>query len=189
MAENILDNELKRIHKSLPFLWDIHGFHMKYFTRSYGIYHKGYIIGIENDVCRLVFEKETTSIIETIRIYTGSKSALFKPPDYSHLPSNGWYSVLGLLYWLTGVECERFKNVDQDLESTSSYLALYIDNLLELFKFPTEFDSKLQYYRNLHKDNQITIEKIRAERARLHSLGQDSSLEAAIKNLRGGQHE
>jgi len=189
MEETRLDNELGRIYKNLPYLWGIYGFHVKYFTRSYGIYHKGFIFGVENNVCRFVFEKETTSVVEPIRVYVGLKSALFKPPDYSHLPSNGWYTVTGLLYWLTGVECERFKDVDQDLQNISLYLKLYINKLIELFKFPDELDSKLQYYRNLHKENQITVAKIRVERAKLHALGRDSSLEAAIKNLRGGKDE
>lgn len=62
-----------------------------------------------------------------------------------------------------------------------------MNKVLDLFKFPDEFDKKLQYYRNLYRENQITVEKIREERARLHALGQDSSLEAAIASLRGGK--
>ena len=62
-----------------------------------------------------------------------------------------------------------------------------MDKVIDLFRFPNEFDSKLEYYRNLHKENQITVEKIREERARLHALGQDSSLEVAIASLRGGK--
>jgi len=69
----------------------------------------------------------------------------------------------------------------------SQYLKLHIDKLINLFKYPEEFDRKLEYHRNLHKGNQITVEKIREERARLQALGQDSSLEAAIANLRGGK--
>ena len=187
MDEDRLDNELERLYKVFPFLWKSYGFRVKYFTRSYGIYHRGFIIGLENDICKLVFEKETNSLVEPIREYAGTKSALFKPPNYSHLAKDGWYPVVGLIYWLSGIQCERFKNVDQDLESVSQYLKLYMDKLLDLFKFPDEFDRKLQYYRNLNKENQITVDKIREERARLQALGQDSSLEAAIASLRGGK--
>jgi hypothetical protein len=189
MEETRFDHELERLYKKFSFLWKSYGFHMKYFTRSYGVYHRGFIIGLENDVCKLVFEKETNSSTEPIRDHVGSKIALFRPPDDAYFAKYGWYSFSGLIYWLTGVQYESDQNVEKDLHNLSQYTQIYIENLLELFKHPTEFDSKLQYYRNLHKDNQITIEKIRAERARLHSLGQDSSLEAAIKNLRGGQHE
>jgi hypothetical protein len=66
-------------------------------------------------------------------------------------------------------------------------LKLNIDKLIDLFKSPEDFDRKLQHYRNLYKDEQITVEKLRAERVRLHALGKDSSVEAAIANLRGGK--
>ena len=62
-----------------------------------------------------------------------------------------------------------------------------MDKLLDLFKYTDEFDKKLEYYRNLNKENQFTVDKIREERARLQALGLDSSLEAAIANLRGGK--
>lgn len=187
MEKARLDNELERIYKKLYFLWENYNFHVKYITRSYGMYQRGFIIGLENDACKFVIEKETNSLVEPIRQYVGKKSALFKPPNYSYLAEDGWYPVTGLIYWLSGVQRERYKNVDQDLESISEYLKLHIDKLLDLFKDPDEFDKKLEYYRNLNKENQITVDKIREERARLQALGQDSSLEAAIASLRGGK--
>jgi hypothetical protein len=187
MNEARLDYELERLYKKLPFLWKDYNFHVKYFTRSYGMYHRGFIIGLENNVCKLIFEKETNSRVEPIRDYVGTKSALFKPPNYSHLAKDGWYSVTGLIYWLTGVQYESNKDVDKDLENVGQYLKLHIDKLLDLFKYPDEFDKKLEYYRNLNKENQLTVDKIREERARLQALGLDSSLEAAIASLRGGK--
>jgi hypothetical protein len=187
MEEARLDKELERLYKKLSFLWEDYGFHMKYFTRDYGMYYRGFIIGLENDVCKLVLEKETNSAVEPIREYVGTKRSLFAPPNYSYFAEYGWYSLAGLIYWITGIQCERDKNVDQDLEHTSRYLKAHIDGLLDLFKDPDEFDRKLEYLRNLNKGNQITVEKIREERARLHALGQDSSVEAAIASLRGGQ--
>ena len=77
--------------------------------------------------------------------------------------------------------------MDQDLENVSQYLRLHIEKVLDLFKLPKEFDRKLEYYKNLYKENQISVEKIRAERARLQALGQDWSLEAAITSLHGGK--
>jgi hypothetical protein len=187
MKEDRLDNELKRLYEKLPFLWKDYNFHVKYFTRDYGMYYKGFIIGLENDVCKLVFEKETNSQVEPITEYVGTKRSLFAPPNYSYYAKDGWYTLTGLIYWLSGIQCERYKNVEQDLENVSQYLKLHIDKLLDLFKSPEEFDRKLEYYRNLYKGNQITVEKIREERARLQALGQDSSLEAAIASLRGGK--
>jgi hypothetical protein len=186
MNEDRIDNELERLYKKLPFLWESYGFDVKYFTRDYGMYYKGFIVGLENDVCKLVFEKETNSSVEPITEYIGTKRSIFAPPNFSYFAKDGWYSLTGLIYWITGIQCERDKNVDQDLENVSQYLKLHIDALLDLFKDPDEFDKKLEYLRNLNKGNQITVEKIREERARLHALGKDSSVEAAIASLRGG---
>ena len=187
MNEARLDNELARLYKNFPFLWESYNFHVKYFTRDYGMYYKGFIIGLENDICKLVFEKETNTSVEPITEYVGKKHSSFAPPDYSYFAKDGWYTLPGLIYWLSGIECERDNNVDRDLENVSQYLKLHIDKLLNLFKSPDDFDKKLEYYRNLHKENQITVEQIREERARLKALGQDWSLEAAIASLRGGE--
>jgi hypothetical protein len=187
MEENRLDNELERIYKKLPFLWENYNFQVKYFTRDYGMYNRGFIIGLENDVCKLVFEKETDSSFESITEYIGTKHSQFATPNYSYFPKYGWYTLTGLIYWLSGVECERDQNTDQDLDNVSQYLKLHMDKVLDLFKSSDDFDKKLEYYRNLHKDDQISVEKIRAERARLQALGQDWSLEAAIASLRGGK--
>jgi hypothetical protein len=187
MEEARLDNEIKRIQQKFSFLWINYGFHLRYFTRDYGMYNKGFIIGIENNICKLVFEKETNSLHQPIAISVGKLNSSFTPPNYSYYAKYGWYPLVGLIYWLTGIECERDKIVDQDLELVSEYLKIHTDRLFDLFKSPDEFDGKIEYYRNLYKENQLTVEKIRAERARLHALGLDSSLESAITNLRGGK--
>ncbi len=187
MEEAILDKEMERIYKNMSFLWTTYGCHLKFFTRAYGMYSEGFLIGLENDVCKFLFEREIDSPRDTIRHRVGKKSSVFTPPNRSYLGIYGWYPLPGLIYWLSGMESERAKNVDQDLEHISQYLKLHIDKVLELFEHPDEFDSKLDYYRNLYKDQQITVDQIRAERARLQALGQDWSLEAAIASLRGGR--
>lgn len=185
MEEAILDNELERIHKQMSFLWTIHGCHLKFFTRAHG--WSGFIIGLENEVCKFLFEKERDHPREVIRPYIGKKDAPFAPPNHSYLGKYGWYTLPGLIYWLSGVECESADDVDQDLKFVSQYLERHIDKVLELFRHPEEFDSKLEYYRNSFKERQITVDQIKAERARLKALGQDFSLEAAIASLRGGR--
>jgi hypothetical protein len=62
-----------------------------------------------------------------------------------------------------------------------------MDILLQMFTPPDQFDTKMERLRNQNKENQITVDKIKAERARLQALGLDSSLEAAIASLRGGK--
>lgn len=187
MEEHKLDSELKRLYTKLPFLWKNYKFHVKYFTRDYGMYSKGFVIGLENEFCRIVFEKETASSNEPIAEYIGKKYSPFLPLDNAYFIDDGWYTLTGLLQWLTGVQCERDKNVERDLDNVSQYLQLYIQTALDLYKYPEEFDSKLEYYRNLNKENQLTVDKIKEERARLRALGQDWSLEAAITSLRGGK--
>jgi hypothetical protein len=187
MEEHRLDNEIRRLYEKFPFLWNDHGFHVNYFTRDYGMYSTGFIIGLENDVCRLAFEKESNPPVERIRDYVGISSALFAPPDHSYIAEYGWYSLTGLMFWLSGVEYEVDKDIARDLENLSQYLRLHMDNLLELFKYPDEFDRKLDHLQSQHKENQITLEKIHEEQARLQALGRDSSLEAIIASLRGGK--
>jgi hypothetical protein len=187
MEESRLDNEIQRIYRALPFLWEKYGYHVKYFTRDYGMYNHGFVVGLESDSCRLVFEKETKSKVEPIRYYIGKHNSPFLPLGDSYLIKDGWYTLPGLLFWLTGVQIERDKNVDKDLDYISQYTQLYIDRLLDLFQYPDELEKKLEYFRNLYKERQITVEKVRAERARLQSLGLDSSLESAITNLHGGR--
>ena len=69
----------------------------------------------------------------------------------------------------------------------SQYLKIYMNKVLDLFRDPEEFDNNLKQIRHQNKENQLTVDKIKAERARLQALGQDSSLEAAINSLRGGK--
>ena len=187
MDEHRLDNEMKRIQENFSFLWKDYGFRTAFFTRDYGMYYRGFIIGLENNICKLVFTKETNSANEPIAEYVGGFGASFKLSHSDYSLQDGWYPLTGLILWLTGVEYEFNKNADKDLENVSQYLKLHMDRLLDLFKSPKEFDKKLEYYRNLNKDNQITVEKIRAERERLKALGQDWSFEAAIASLRGGK--
>jgi len=58
-GRDLLRPELRRIFKQLPFLWEDYNFHVKYLTRDHGMYHRGFLIGLENNSCKLVFEKES----------------------------------------------------------------------------------------------------------------------------------
>ena len=70
------------------------------------MYHRGFLIGLENKICKLVFEKESNSPVEPIIDRVGTKFALFTPPNYSYYAKYGWYSLTGLIYWLSGIEFE-----------------------------------------------------------------------------------
>ncbi len=90
MEKNRLDIELKRIHNTFPFLWQSYSFRTMYFTRDYGVYNRGFVLGLGNDICKLVFEKETDSLAESIAVNVGTKNSVFAPPDYSYLSKDGW---------------------------------------------------------------------------------------------------
>lgn len=180
MEEARLDHELERIYKNLTFLWKDYHFHIAYLTRSFGSY--ALILGLENEVCKLLFTWTEDSILK----WAGKKSALFRPTDNSYSDVEGWYPLTELFYGLSGVEYEPVRDTDQDLANLGPYLRLSIDKVLGLFQHPDELDRWLEYYRDLYKDQHITMEQIRAERARLKALGQDASVEAAIASLRGG---
>ncbi len=185
MDEPILDIAIARIKAKLPYLWNTYNFNLAYFTRDYGMYYRGFLMGLENDVCRIAFRREYNSVNEPIVGYVGTKKSPFPITSTDYLQRDGWYRLSGLVYWLSGVDYQFEKNVDLNLQDFSEYIQPYMDSILDLFKIPEEIDEKLEHYRNLHKGNQITVEKIREERARLQALGQDSSLEAAITSLRG----
>lgn len=186
MKEYSLDSELEKIHRHFSFLWEKHGFRTAYLTGDHGLYDGGFVIGLENSLCKLVFEKETDSPVESISINIGKKLSTITPPNHSCRGMYGWHALTGLTYWIGGVECKRDRNVDRDLEYVSQSLKLHIDKVLDLFRHPAEFDRKLEQYQTLNKDDRITVERGREGRARLQSLGQDSSLEAAVASLRGG---
>ena len=119
MEEGRLDHEMERLYKKLPFLWKDYDFHVTYFTRDYGMYYRGFIIGLENNICKLVFEKETSSQVGPLSELIGTKNSLFAPPNYDYFVKDGWYPLTGLLYWLTGVQYESNKEVDKGLENVS----------------------------------------------------------------------
>ena len=187
MDKSRLDSEINRLYKNISFLWDTYNYHLAFFTCDFGIYGRGFIVGFENDICRLVFLNETISSLQPRAVYVGKKTASFSPLYYSFIADYGWYSINELVYWLRDFEYEYHNDTDKDLKTVNRYLKLQIDKFHELFRNPEELDSKLEYYRNQQNENQISVEKIRDERARVHTLDQDSPLGAAIKNLQRGQ--
>ena len=186
MEELTLDNQLERLYSKFSFLWKEYGFKATYLTSSYDMYYHGFILGLENDLCRLIFEKDPDPREHLIRDYIGKKSSSFTPPHQNYYAEDGWYSVSGLVFWLTGIQHEGHKDVDLDLDITSQYMKLHMESLLDLYKYPESFEEKMEYYRNSHRGSQITVDKVKEERARLKALGQDWSLNAALASLRGG---
>lgn len=187
MSEVRLGNELERIHKEFLFLWKDYDFHIKYFTRDHSMHDRGFMIGLGNNVCKLVLKKKTHASDELFTCYVGTRSAWFTPPNDSYSASYHWYALAELSQWLSSDQHDVNNSADKGLEDLSHYLKSHMDRLLALMQDPKEVERKLGCQRNPRNENEITVEKIRVEQRRLQSLGQDSSHQAALANLRGGK--
>jgi hypothetical protein len=185
MPELDLDKILETLHRKFTFLWQEYSFKVTYLTSSYDMYYHRFTLCLENDLCKLVFEQDSDPRDRLIRKYIGGKSSLIPSLSQGYYSSVGWHSVSGLIFWMTGIQYESLKDLDQDLDNTSQYMKLHMDSLLDLYRDPETFEEKMEYYRNLHRKSRITVDQIKEERARLKALGQDWSLEAAMVSLRG----
>jgi hypothetical protein len=77
-------------------------------------------------------------------------------------------------------------NEDEFFDRIVEYIGPIIPDILELVETPGKFKETVESLETINKSEPITIEMIRTERARLHSLGLDSSLGAAMANLQKG---
>jgi hypothetical protein len=164
MEKPTLDNELERLHGNLPFLWEDYGFHLQYFARDFSGAGRRSVIGLENKVCKLLFEKEVGSYPEAIRCLVGTKSAWFDPVNYSHSALYHWYPLTELLDWLEGRQYRAEDDADHDMESISDSLRLHIREILDVLKDPKEAERQLKSNRNLQGGNQVAVEEIGKQR-------------------------
>jgi hypothetical protein len=152
-------------------LWDEYDFKLVSLTPKYGYRDSGYFVQIENDWCLIAFQSESGYL-----------------DDIGVVPKGGSSNGEFLSHWafLTTKE-EKLSATPYSAENVFNSFAEfgrpYLHEMLELAKNPALFEQRLNELRKGMKSN-ITIDMIRAERARLHSLGLDSSLGAAMENLR-----
>jgi hypothetical protein len=162
------------IRKSFSFLWDDFEFHLTQLKPRDGYRNSGYEIRLENEYSELVFLSEMGVLDEA---YIRTKG----------LPHFG-RGLKRLTKLLTGEEAKSFfttKVTDEEyFDSIAGYIRPVLPQVLELVKTPALFKETIEALESSRKSNPITVEMIRSERARLHSLGLDSSLGAAVENLR-----
>lgn len=167
------DDILISIRKSFSFLWDEHGFKLVGLMPKSGYRDFGYFVQLENEWCRLAFHAES-GYLEDISIVTkGEKSV-------------GEF-VRRWAFLLIGEEKKKSQlpyTVENIFDGFAEFAHPYLLEMLELAKNPALFEQRLKDLKEASRSNRITIEMIRAERARLYSLGLDSSLGAAMENLR-----
>jgi len=169
---NEMNEILVSMRKSFAFLWDEYGFKLFGLMPKSGYRDSGYFAQLENKWCRLAFHAES-GYLEDISIVTkGEKSV-------------GEF-VRRWAFLLIGEEKKQSQlpyTAENVFDSFAEFAHPYLLEMLELAKNPALFEQRLKDLKEAARSNRITIEMIRTERARLHSLGLDSSLGAAMENL------
>ena len=168
-----VDDILVGIRKSFSFLWEEYGFKFVGLMPKSGYHDYGYFAQLENDWCKLAFQSESGYLEDICIVPKGVSSA------------GGFVSRWALLS--TGVERKRLQvpySAENVLNDFDEFARPYLLEMLELAKTPVLFKKRLKELEEAAGSNPITIEIVRAERARLHALELDSSLGAAMAHLR-----
>lgn len=169
---NEITDILAAMRKSFAFLWDDYGFKLVGLMPRSGYQDSGYFAQVENDWCLVAFQSESgyldnISVVPHGKISRGefvrrwarlSAGEEKEPSQSSYTPENVFNSF-------------------------AEFARPYLVEMVELAKDPSLFEQRLKELNQASRSNQITVEMIRAERARLHSLGLDSSLGTAMENL------
>jgi len=164
-----IDDILISIRKSFSFLWDEYDFKLAGFMPKSEPLGHDYFVELENDRCKLVFQFIGDDVED---IYVAPK---------------GGSSVRGFVCdWalMSAKDIRRRTQIptaESVLNSFAEFARPYLLEMLEFARTPGLFEEKLKALEETSKI--VTIEMIRVERARLHALGLDSSLSAAMKNI------
>jgi hypothetical protein len=160
------------IRKHFAFLWDEYDFRLveiipRVYYRDYGYY-----VHLKNEWCFVTFYAETMAL-ELISVSTKGDVSV---GEFVHS-------------WAFLTRGERIKpfevpfTIDRFFQHEAEFSIPYLREMIEAIREPVAFQEKLMEMKAATKSKKITIDMIRAERARLHSLGLDSSLGAAMANL------
>jgi hypothetical protein len=165
---------LNCIRKSFSFLWEDFSFSSFEVKPREGYRNSGYEVSLENQYCTLVFASEGGILDE---IYIRTKNLPYFGRGLKHLTKLLTNNEMKSFYLVTATDSEYF-------DTLARYIRPTLPEILEMAKTPKLFKDTVETLENASKSRSITVEAIRAERARLHSLGLDSSLGAAMENLR-----
>ena len=168
-----VDDILIGMRKSFSFLWEEYGFKFVGLMPKGGYPEYGYVAELENEWCKLAFQSESGYLEDICIVPKGVSSA------------GEFVSRWALLS--TGVERKRLRvpyTAEDVLNNFDEFARPYLLEMLELAKTRVLFEKRLKELEEAARSNPITIEMVRAERVRLHALGLDSSLGAAMANLR-----
>ncbi len=182
MENTKIQETIGMIRQALPYLFDDYGFKVVYFTPDYGFHWYGTAIGLASTKCKchLICVREIGHSV--IRMDIASKTEAF---DKYETTSLKWQYLPQIIYFLSGKQEVGNADPIESLTQDSEDLKPCMDEIIKLYEKPGYINEWLEVQRQLEKDKPATIEQIKAERVRLHSLGLDSSLKAAMENLRG----
>lgn len=166
---------LSSIRKSFSFLWDDYGLKLIELVPKSKYHDSGYYAQLENNWCIVTFQSES-GYWENIGVASKDDISVGEFVDrWAFLSTKEKMTRLQQPYTVENV----FKHF-------SEFATPYLREMLELLQNPMAFKDRLKELGVAADSTLITIEMIRAERARLHSLGLDSSLGAAMANLQKG---
>jgi hypothetical protein len=165
---------LNCIRNSFAFLWEDFSFSAFELKPREGDRNSGYEVSLENECCTLVFSSEGGILEE---IYIRTKKLPYFGRGLKHLTKLLRNHEMKSFYLVPVTDKEYFDTIAQYIRPTLS-------EILEMAKTPKLFKETIETLESASKSQSITVEPINAERAHLHSLGLDSSLGAAMENLR-----
>jgi len=170
---NEMNEVLVSMRKSFSFLWDEYGVKFMELMPKSGYRDSGYFVRLENEWCIVTFQSES-GYLENIGVAFKDDASVGE--FVSH-----W------AFLSTGEKRKRLQlphTAENVFNHFAEFATPYLREMLELIRTPVLFKERLNELETAIGSKKITIEMIRAERARLHSLGLDSSLGVAMENLR-----
>ena len=176
MKNNVATETISMVRLYLSYLFDEYDSKISHLTTDFGDRLDGVLIELSSPKLNYYFKLYRHKSYTSIGIEIRSKE---KYPDRE------WVPLSHVVYLLSG---KREKHVPdnpaKDLEQQGKYIRPYLDEINNLFAAPMHFEEWVRTQSET-VNQLVTVEKVREERARLQALGLDSSVDAAIKNLRG----
>jgi len=176
MKENVATETIGMVRMHLAYLFDEYDYKISYLTMDYGYHWFGISLELSSHKLNYHFKLSREDYSAPIRIDIAAKER-YSGWKWKYLPH--------VVYLLSGKRQKREPdNPAKDLEEQLHYIKPYLDEINTLFKEPMYFEEWV-HTKSETRNQMVTIEKVREERARLQALGLDSSIDAALKNLRG----
>ena len=176
MKNNVASETISMTRIHLAYLFDEYDCKMSYLTTDFGDRLTGIALELSSPKLNYGFR------LYRLHSYTSIGIEIAAKEKYSGWK---WEPLHHVVYILSGKRQKHIPdNPAKDLEQQGKYIKPYLDEINNLFTEPMYFEEWVHTQSEIVR-HLVTVEKVRKERARLEALGLDSSMDAAIKNLRG----